>query len=65
MSAPFPYLFSPLDIGAMTVKNRMFLSGHQTLLVKNAVSGPDHTAYYEAACGGRRWAHRHRGRHGA
>ena len=52
MSAPFPYLFSPLDIGAMTVKNRMFLSGHQTLLVKNAVSGPDHTAYYEARAAG-------------
>ncbi len=52
MSAQFPILFSPLEIGSITVKNRTFLSGHQTLLVDGKVSGPAHAAYYEARAAG-------------
>lgn len=44
----FPHLFQPIEIGRMTVKNRLFIPGHNTALsVKGQVSD-EMIAYHEA-----------------
>ncbi len=30
---PFPHLFSPLTVGGLTFKNRIFSTGHMTLMI--------------------------------
>ncbi len=50
--APFPHLFSPLEIRGLMLKNRIFSSGHQTMLVKERVSTEAHAAYYAARAKG-------------
>ena len=46
--APLPHLFSPLQIGPVTVKNRIFSTGHQTVM--NADGLPtDRMIAYQAA----------------
>src|SRR5215470_11925855 len=43
----FPYLFSPLRLGAITVPNRIVFSAHLTNLAERNRPGPDLVAYYE------------------
>jgi len=43
----FPYLFSPLAVGAITVPNRIVFSAHLTNLAQANRPGPDLAAYYE------------------
>ena len=43
----FPYLFSPLPLGAITVPNRIVFSAHLTNLAQSNRPGPDLAAYYE------------------
>jgi mycofactocin system FadH/OYE family oxidoreductase 2 len=43
----FPYLFSPLRVGSVTVPNRIVFSAHLTNLAQANRPGPDLVAYYE------------------
>jgi 2,4-dienoyl-CoA reductase (NADPH2) len=43
----FPYLFSPLRLGSVTVPNRIVFSAHLTNLAEDNLPGPDLLAYYE------------------
>ncbi|HEY4028463.1 MAG TPA: mycofactocin system FadH/OYE family oxidoreductase 2 [Candidatus Dormibacteraeota bacterium] len=43
----FPYLFSPLRVGSVTVPNRIVFSAHLTNLARGNRPGPDLAAYYE------------------
>jgi len=43
----FPYLFSPLRVGSVTVPNRVVFSAHLTNLARGNRPGPDLAAYYE------------------
>jgi mycofactocin system FadH/OYE family oxidoreductase 2 len=43
----FPYLFSPLRVGSITVPNRIVFSAHLTNLAEHNRPGADLTAYYE------------------
>ena len=47
MSA-FPHLFQPIRIGRMTVKNRLFIPGHNTALSDKGLVSDDMIAYHEA-----------------
>jgi 2,4-dienoyl-CoA reductase (NADPH2) len=52
-TSQFKYLFSPLTIGAMTVRNRVLFSAHLTNLAENNLPSERLTAYYaERAKGG-------------
>ncbi len=43
----YPYLFSPLRVGSITVPNRLVFSAHLTNLAQANRPGPDLVAYYE------------------
>lgn len=43
----FPYLFSPLRLGSITIPNRIVFSAHLTNLAQANRPGPDLVAYYE------------------
>ena len=43
----FPYLFSPLRVGSITIPNRIVFSAHLTNLAEHNKPGADLTAYYE------------------
>ncbi|WP_085506129.1 oxidoreductase [Thalassobacillus devorans] len=49
----YPHLYSSLDIGKLTIKNRIMTSGHQTTLVDEHLPTDDFVAYHtERAKGG-------------
>jgi len=48
----FPHLFSPLRVGAVTVKNRILSTGHDTLLPRNFVVNEALVAYHRARAEG-------------
>jgi mycofactocin system FadH/OYE family oxidoreductase 2 len=48
----FPYLFSPLRVGSVTVPNRLVFSAHLTNLARDHRPGPELVAYYEARARG-------------
>lgn len=52
MSAAFTHLSTPLRIGAIELKNRMFFPGHGTGLPDNNVPGDRHIAYLTARARG-------------
>ncbi|MBC6440294.1 MAG: FAD-dependent oxidoreductase [Rhodospirillales bacterium] len=52
MSEMFPHLFSPLTIKDVTIKNRIFSTGHMTTLVSGYLPGEDLAAYHEARAAG-------------
>ena len=53
MTAPmFPQLFSPLQIGAVTLKNRIVSSGHDTVMAENGQVTDRLIAYHEARAAG-------------
>lgn len=53
MNADFPYLFSPVRIGPVTIKNRVVFSAHLTNYAADHLPTPRHTLYYgERARGG-------------
>jgi mycofactocin system FadH/OYE family oxidoreductase 2 len=43
----FPYLFSPIRVGSVTLPNRIVFSAHLTNLAEHNRPGPDMVAYYE------------------
>lgn len=52
MSNQFKHLLSPLQIGPMTVKNRIFSSGHDTCLPTSDFVNDDLVAYHQARAEG-------------
>ncbi len=52
MSDMFPNLFSPLTIKNITLKNRIFSTGHMTTLVTGYKPNEDLAAYHEARARG-------------
>lgn len=53
MTKDFPYLFSPLNIGHITLPNRIMMTAHTTLFNKDGMIGDQYVAYLaERAKGG-------------
>jgi 2,4-dienoyl-CoA reductase-like NADH-dependent reductase (Old Yellow Enzyme family) len=48
----FPHLFSPLGVGNITLKNRIFSTGHDTLLARQFAVGDELVAYHKARAEG-------------
>ncbi len=48
----FPHLFSPVDLGGLTIKNRLFFPPHGTSLVEDGKVGDRLVAYHEARAKG-------------
>ncbi len=48
----FPTLFSPIRLGPKTARNRIWMTAHATLLVKDHLFTDDHIAYYRARAKG-------------
>ncbi|HVQ89340.1 MAG TPA: FAD-dependent oxidoreductase [Actinomycetes bacterium] len=51
-STAFPHLFSPLQVGAVTLKNRIISSGHDTVMAENGQVTDRLIAYHEARAAG-------------
>ncbi|MDE0346632.1 MAG: oxidoreductase, partial [Boseongicola sp.] len=49
---PFPNLFSPVDIGDLTLRNRIVSTGHETHLNERGLIGDSMIAYHEARARG-------------
>lgn len=48
----FPNLFSPLQVGSVTLKNRILSSGHDTVMAENGMVTDRLVAYHEARAAG-------------
>ena len=48
----FPNLLSPFEIKGLSLRNRIFSTGHETLLVTGGVPGESLAAYHEARARG-------------
>ena len=46
-SSPFPLLFSPLQVGVITLRNRVVMLPHGTSMVVGGAPTEDDIAYYE------------------
>ena len=51
-SKAFPHLFSPFSIGEVTFKNRIFSTGHDTMLAEQGLVGDALVAYHAARADG-------------
>ena len=51
-TTPFPRLFSPLRLGPLEVRNRIFSSGHDTVMGENGLIGDRLIAYQRARAAG-------------
>ena len=49
---PFPRLFSPLRLGSLEIRNRIFSSGHDTIMAENGLIGNRLIAYQQARAAG-------------
>ena len=52
MAHEFRHLFTPLRVGGLTLKNRIFSSGHAEAMAENGKPGPRLRAYHEAKARG-------------
>ena len=52
MASNYPHLFSPLQVGSIEIKNRIFSSGHMTMLHEGGGPSDDMVAYHEARAAG-------------
>lgn len=48
----YPHLFSPLAVGGLTLKNRIFSSGHDTVMAEDGLVSDRLVAYQEARAAG-------------
>ena len=48
----YRYLFSPLRLGPITVRNRVIFSAHLTNYAEDGLATEQHAAYYEARAAG-------------
>ncbi len=51
-STPFPRLFSPLRLGSLQVRNRIFSSGHDTVMARRGLVSDQLIAYHQARAAG-------------
>ncbi len=51
-TTPFPHLFSPLRLGSITLRNRIFSSGHDTVMAEDGHVTDQLVAYHEARAAG-------------
>jgi 2,4-dienoyl-CoA reductase-like NADH-dependent reductase (Old Yellow Enzyme family)/thioredoxin reductase len=51
-STPFPRLFSPLQLGSLRVRNRIFSSGHDTVMARQGLISDQLIAYQQARAAG-------------
>ena len=49
---PFPRLFSPLRLGSLEIRNRIFSSGHDTVMAEDGLIGDRLIAYQQARAAG-------------
>lgn len=47
MAYEFKYLFTPLQVGSVTLKNRIYSTGHAEAMAENGLPGPRLRAYHE------------------
>lgn len=52
MAPKFPNLFHPLQVGPVTLKNRIFSTGHMTVMLKDGVPSDAMVAYHTARAKG-------------
>ena len=52
MTAVFPHLFTPLKVGPKTLKNRIFSTGHMTVMLENGLPSDAMVAYHRARAEG-------------
>ena len=52
MTSPFPHLFSPIELGHLTLKNRIFVPGHGTRYARDYGISDDLIAYHGARAAG-------------
>ncbi len=52
MAHQFRYLFTPLKVGSLTLKNRIFSTGHAEAMAESGKPGPRLCAYHEAKARG-------------
>ena len=52
MASSFPNLFSPLKVGPIEIKNRIFSTGHMTMLLNGGEPSDDMVAYHQARAAG-------------
>ncbi len=48
----FPHLFSPLQVGPITLRNRILVTAHVPRLAENNIPGPRYAAYHRAKARG-------------
>ena len=51
-TTPFPRLFSPLRLGPLEIRNRIFSSGHDTVMAEDGLIGDRLIAYQQARAAG-------------
>lgn len=52
MAHAFRHLFTPLQVGGLTLKNRIFSTGHAEAMAEDGKPGPRLRAYHEAKARG-------------
>ena len=52
MTSSFPNLFSPLKVGPIEIKNRIFSTGHMTMLLNGGAPSDEMVAYHQARAAG-------------
>ncbi len=52
MATSFPHLFSPLAVGATTLRNRIMSTGHDTVLTRHGMVSDELVAYHDARAAG-------------
>ncbi|MCP5155801.1 MAG: FAD-dependent oxidoreductase [Ectothiorhodospiraceae bacterium] len=52
MSTLFPTLFSPVRLGGLEIRNRVFSTGHMTSMLTDGLPNADFVAYHEARAAG-------------
>jgi 2,4-dienoyl-CoA reductase-like NADH-dependent reductase (Old Yellow Enzyme family) len=52
MAPELRHLFSPLRVGTITLRNRIFSSGHAEAMAEDGKAGPRLRAYHEAKARG-------------
>ena len=60
MPHEFRHLFTPLRVGGLTLKNRIFSTGHAEAMAEDGKPGPRLRAYHEAKARGGAGPHDHR-----
>ena len=58
MAHEFRYLFTPIRVGGLTLRNRIFSTGHAEAMAEDGKPGPRLRAYHEGKAGFARGSYR-------